>query len=272
VLAEHIRDLDHEDFAYERVVLMGHSMGGLICQGAICNLIESQMRTADGELVVARIAGLFLMATPQAGSLRSPNWAVPWSSDARILAPHSEYVKKIQVCLASRVQVSINEPASSNRFRIPTYALIATGDRWVDSFSSKLGLPRDQIKTIHGSHTSLVKPSTRAADGYRWLLNSLQQPILVARPNRDSPIRTIHSFTPDKPKTPSGNPLEQIIVRGSTQDVNAFVASLNQQIAEGGMQSPNQLYIDLVPDGWAGAGNGRLRDGEPSLDDDVHGV
>ena len=65
VFAAIIRDSD-----YKTVILVGHSMGGLLCMSAISYLVNSNQIGSP-----PRIGGLILMATPQIGSLRVPTSA-----------------------------------------------------------------------------------------------------------------------------------------------------------------------------------------------------
>src|SRR5262245_57251393 len=51
-----IRDISD----YQTIILIGHSMGGLLCMAAITYLINTNQRT-----VLSRVGGLMLMATPQ---------------------------------------------------------------------------------------------------------------------------------------------------------------------------------------------------------------
>ena len=50
-----------------------------------------------------RIAGLFLMATPEAGSLRVPPLIWRLSLDARVLRAHSPFVTEVNKRFADRV-------------------------------------------------------------------------------------------------------------------------------------------------------------------------
>ena len=93
------------------------------------------------------------MATPQAGSLRVPRIFRFMSKDARVLATHSTFVSTIQTRFADVVQTSDSTGLSAERFYVPTYAMVATNDKWVDEMSSRLGLPRDRIKISSGVRT-----------------------------------------------------------------------------------------------------------------------
>lgn len=189
VIERHVEELADlvRDLHYEKVVLVGHSMGGLLCQGTIRSLIDSRTSDLDGDLAVRKIAGLFLMATPQAGSLRVPRAFRLFSKDARVLAPHSPFVTGVQRRFADVVQTNGDQPVSRNKNYIPTFALVATNDKWVDEFSSQLGLPRDHIKTVRGLHGSLAKPRGRNDDGYLWLLPRLRS-VMKGSIRRDAGI------------------------------------------------------------------------------------
>lgn len=169
-LADTIRD-----GPYDRVVLLGHSMGGLLAKATIGELIDSQTRTWEGRLALERISGLFLLATPQAGSTRAPAWLTPFSRDARILKAHSSFITTITRRFNDRVVTTSPQTEPNSKVHIPTFAVLATEDRWVDEFSAGLNLSRDQTKTVRGSHTSLVKPPSRQDEMYQWLVHRLER-------------------------------------------------------------------------------------------------
>ncbi|KRD77263.1 alpha/beta fold hydrolase [Lysobacter sp. Root983] len=160
VLADLIRD---QLKAYKRIVLIGHSMGGLLCKATIHRLLETGEHDA-----LNRIAGLLLMATPQLGALRVPGWLGAFSLDARALRPHGELVRKINLSFENHI--ALDERVSTlRRTTIPTWAVEAVYDRWVDSLSAGIGLTSSRIKVVRGSHTSIVKPDDRDSDVYAWV-------------------------------------------------------------------------------------------------------
>jgi pimeloyl-ACP methyl ester carboxylesterase len=177
VLADDLRDGN-----YDRIVLIGHSMGGLLCKAVIKHLIDSRAG-ANGLLTIERVAGLFLIATPQAGSLRVPRFLANVSKDVKVLGAHSEFVKEINrrfndtLCLGSK-----NRLEATDKFVIPTYAVVATGDIWVDEFSSALNLPSDQIKHIWGSHGAIVKPESREDGFYSWIRHKIDDCFTASAP------------------------------------------------------------------------------------------
>ena len=81
VFADVVRD---QLASYANIVLIGHSMGGLLCKAVIHELVGRGDRNT-----LERIGGLMLMATPQLGSLRVPGFFGLLSYDARALKPHS---------------------------------------------------------------------------------------------------------------------------------------------------------------------------------------
>lgn len=174
VLAHSIRDA-----RYDRVVLVGHSLGGLVCKAAIKELIVSDSHSSDGFRAIDKVVGLVLFATPQAGSTRVPGWLTRYSKDARALRVHSEFVTEMVRCLQDRVVTQINWPHPTNRQRIPTFAIVPSADRWVDHFSAVIGIDNDQQKIVAGSHTSIVNPKSRSDDAYMWF--KLQVERCVAR-------------------------------------------------------------------------------------------
>lgn len=86
---------------YKGFVLVGHSMGGLLCQAAVVNMIEQ----GDLELV-SKVRGMLLLGVPQAGTL----WVSGltgllshFSSDARALKAHGPLVTHIQTVIRSEL-------------------------------------------------------------------------------------------------------------------------------------------------------------------------
>jgi hypothetical protein len=145
-------------------------MGGLLCKAVIKEFIDSQTCTPRGELAVGTVSGLFLLATPQAGSQRVPRFFAPLTADGRVLRAHSHFVTEINGRFADRVSTDIDGGIpKGRRICIPSYAALATGDIWVDVLSASMSLSRNQIKTVRGTHTSIVKIKSREEGIYSWL-------------------------------------------------------------------------------------------------------
>ncbi len=173
ILADTVRDLPS---TCQRVIIVAHSMGGLLAKAAIKSLIERHERGA-----LARIAGLVLMATPQAGSLRVPSFLAWFSRDAAALEAHGDLVTRITEAFTDRVS-QVPVPGDADRFVIPTWAVIAPADQWVDRLSAGLQIPSPRRKEVRGSHTSIVKPRDRTGSAYTFVRNALAECITEIPP------------------------------------------------------------------------------------------
>jgi len=152
---------------YRTIILVGHSMGGLLCKATICSLINKNDKPS-----LARIGGLFLMATPQLGSARVPNIFGFCSHDFWALRQHGELVSEINNTFEDHLYLDENINAFDKAI-IPTWAVVAASDLWVDPLSAGIGLVATRKKLVHGSHTTVVKPNTTDDDVYRWLCNKI---------------------------------------------------------------------------------------------------
>jgi pimeloyl-ACP methyl ester carboxylesterase len=158
ILANLLREL----IPYRYIVLVGHSLGGVLAKGAIAYLVTSNQKK-----VLRRITGLVLMASPQLGSLSLPRWLSWFSKDMRVLRPHSNYIKQINKIFQDNLKLKAS--ARVRPSNISTWAVIAGADLWVDELSSSIGLPGEQLFKVAGSHTSVVKPATKDSDAYGFV-------------------------------------------------------------------------------------------------------
>jgi len=198
VLADTLRDC----LGYHRVIMIGHSMGGLLCKAAVKELIDR-----NDASTLARLKGLFLLATPQAGSL----WAVPFlssmSKDLRALSPHGALIERVNRTFTDHVTDKSDDPG---KIYLPVFAIAASEDAWVSILSSGLSIPSAHRKVVRGSHTRIVKPSSRDDDVYQWVLARVRR-LASSTENPDSPrtsagAETLASSALDIPRfvTPFG--------------------------------------------------------------------
>lgn len=162
IFASDLRD----DQIYESIFLIGHSMGGLLCKAVAKHLIDSNQLT-----VLGRVAGMILMAVPQAGSQLVRPSMQRLSSDFRALKPHGKFVAQLNQTFLDHV--SVGSQPEDGKLHIPTWAVKAGSDLAVDRLSSGLNLPSSRIKPVHGSHTSFVKPQTKDEPGYEYVRDRL---------------------------------------------------------------------------------------------------
>jgi tetratricopeptide (TPR) repeat protein/pimeloyl-ACP methyl ester carboxylesterase len=166
VFADLIRDVG----PYQVLILVGHSMGGLLCEAAIASLVN----TAQGQ-TLQKVGGMILMASPQTGSQRVPSILSFFSKDAYALRPHGDFVTALQRTLTDWVSLSEVEGPSPKRYQVPTWAILGSSDFWVDQLSADIGLPSAQTKRIRGSHTQIVKPPDKQHDGYEFVCGCIRK-------------------------------------------------------------------------------------------------
>jgi pimeloyl-ACP methyl ester carboxylesterase len=178
VLAGELQDLD----GYECVFLMGHSMGGLLCQSAVVHLLKYNLLAP-----LAHIAALFLAATPQTGSQRAP--ALSWLNDFVVLKAHSKFVTDLRTFMQNRINVDegVIDPG---KYLLPTYAIVSASDLWVDFLSGALGLTEERLRRLHGTHTQIVKPENKQQHGYTFIAARIQQHMQL----RSVPPSGMHDF------------------------------------------------------------------------------
>jgi pimeloyl-ACP methyl ester carboxylesterase len=164
VFADVIRDQLKQ---YQNIVLIGHSMGGLLCKALIQRLVE-----VGGRNALSRIGGLILMATPQLGSLRVPGFLSGLTSDGRALKAHGDLVTKINTTFEDHIALD-EQVFTLRKYTIPTWAVEGISDLWVDPLSSGIGLASSRRKVVRGSHTSIVKPADKNAAAYDWVKERL---------------------------------------------------------------------------------------------------
>ncbi len=166
ILADTIDALEHE-----RVVLVGHSLGGVLLKCAVRSMLDG-----NKERALAKLRAILLLATPQAGS----HWLLRWipfvGQDLGVLRTHNPLITEVNEALASH----ISHEDAENRRTIRTWALVAGHDFWVDRLSACLAMPRDQTRTIPGSHKAIVKPKSKSADGYAQVLSWIEDALSVA--------------------------------------------------------------------------------------------
>lgn len=152
---------------YKTIILVGHSMGGLLCKAVIAHLIDTARDT------LKRIGGLFLLASPQLGSLRMPKFLSLFSSDAKALEPHGSFITAINDKFEDNLYLDEKIQAVDKTI-IPTWGVRGTSDEWVDALSAGIGLSSMREKVIRGSHTDVVKPKSKTADPYPWVKERIE--------------------------------------------------------------------------------------------------
>lgn len=151
---------------YKRIILVGHSLGGILNLGAIEYLLRTEPKVID------RIKALFLMATPQLGSTSVPWITRLFSKDARALYPHNGYLNDIHEAFANHINPFADRSMikdNTNVRQLPIFVVTADRDAVVDKLSAGAWIPATQKNHTRGTHTSIVKPEHKGADAYQWV-------------------------------------------------------------------------------------------------------
>ncbi len=155
---------------YRRIILIGHSLGGIMHMGAIEYLLRTEEEALDN------IKALFLMATPQLGSARVPWLSRVLSKDARALYPYNAYLNNIHEAFANHINPFAKRTMTKSgkpMRQIPIFVVTADRDVLVDKLSAGSWIPTRQKNHSRGSHTSIVKPKRKSSDAYRWVRNRI---------------------------------------------------------------------------------------------------
>jgi tetratricopeptide (TPR) repeat protein/pimeloyl-ACP methyl ester carboxylesterase len=226
VLADRLRQVAED---YRAIILAGHSAGGVLASSVICELIDR----INEQSTLKKIRGIFLFATPQAGSL----WAL-WplrllTEYTRVLGPHSRPLRRIQQLFRERV-VADQAKLGEGQFVIPIFAVVAAEDLWVDEFSSSLGVPRNRICHVRTSHTGCVKPHTREDDAYKWVCGKIAE-LLERVPVNLAPISASFDNKPLTDYAVSSSLLRMQRFFGRTAELKRIRTFLTQESSAWGV-------------------------------------
>jgi pimeloyl-ACP methyl ester carboxylesterase len=167
VLACALREL----WFYRSITIVAHSMGGILSKATVAELLNIQ-----DSRTLQRVRGLILMACPQLGSLRVPRILRFLSRDGRALLPHNRTIQRIDQVFSSRLAVD-QTADPQDRHCLPTFAIIAAEDFWVDALSAGIGIPERQKHTVRAEHSTIVRPEDKNVDSYAFLRNCLDTSI-----------------------------------------------------------------------------------------------
>ncbi|MDD2760812.1 MAG: alpha/beta fold hydrolase, partial [Methylomonas sp.] len=194
VLADTIKTLIRNN-TYDFVVLIGHSLGGLLCKGAVSCLFNSQRRNFP-------VSDIVMMATPQLGSLRVPGFLRWLTTDARVLRAHSDFIEKLVIDFQTKFHCTIDPPLD-DKVHLRIWSVVAAADFWVDPLSAGIGVMESQKLTVSGGHTEIVKPDDKNSDAYIFVHSCLKEalkprPVLFrtenCRPTEYSELSDLHDF------------------------------------------------------------------------------
>jgi pimeloyl-ACP methyl ester carboxylesterase len=157
VLADTIETYVLKQFGYESVVLVGHSMGGLVSKLAVKHLIEH----ARPDLR-RRIHSVFTYGTPHYGSDRASVLGALFSSDVAFLRGSSKPIEQLAQFWNSKIGTEEEQVAVHER------AVVSAGDVLVTKLSAAGGLPESHILSFPAKHTRLHRPADERDPRITW--------------------------------------------------------------------------------------------------------
>jgi pimeloyl-ACP methyl ester carboxylesterase len=177
VLAEELKLLAAR---YDSVVLVGHSLGGLLCQSALNTLADAKATEA-----LRRIPALFAFAVPFLGSVRVSVLSMLLSSDARALRVHGKDIERICTSFQRNFRNKMHSDLRK-KDRIATFALLGQEDFWVDPMSAAGFVPIGQRGEFGKTHTSIIRPTDATDTAFTWFAQRLQDVVTaVTTPKMD---------------------------------------------------------------------------------------
>jgi triacylglycerol esterase/lipase EstA (alpha/beta hydrolase family) len=156
---------------YPSIVLLGHSMGGLLCKGAVAHLASTNQTDA-----IDKISGIFFLASPQLGSTKVLSLLSWMTKDTRVLKVHSQYLTTIEQVFREHIHCGLSISLDDKR-HIPCWALVG-------ALSAGIGLGVKQKLTLGKDHWDIVKPDNKDDEGYRFVNSAIQRAIVKGERQR----------------------------------------------------------------------------------------
>ncbi len=135
----------------ERIVLVGHSMGGLVIQWF---LLEELLAKRDTHL--SRIAEVVLLGTPSAG-LQKARWVRHFNTQVRNMATDSDFIRTLRAHWSDAMEQRLTDPTDKTvSFRLTTIA--GDKDSFVPQDSALAPFRYADKHVVPGDHRSMTKP------------------------------------------------------------------------------------------------------------------
>jgi pimeloyl-ACP methyl ester carboxylesterase len=145
----------------DRIMLVGHSMGGLAVQTFILEELVKKSAT-----FLSRTTEVILCGTPSAG-LTKADWGAFFKNQISDMAAHGAFVGKLRASWKLLVDDERTNANALAGFRLTPIAGIS--DQFVPQESSLDPFPLDDHFVVPGDHTEMVKPRARTDDIYRHI-------------------------------------------------------------------------------------------------------
>jgi len=214
---------------YHHILLVGHSMGGLVARFAAEEYFDLQRLRAASS--VLPLAGLLVVASPIGGALR---FGLPFP-DLRFLSKRNPRLKQGAQFRARHLDIELRECPGLDKWSFPIFSLSATMDRWVSRLNSGMGVPAHQREIIGGSHTEVVKPPSREHKSVQYLLRVVDN-ILAMRASSGPPAGMDPSFQP-------GVLITELLDESDATWVKAYQTAMNAVEAQSSVVVRDARYM-----------------------------
>jgi pimeloyl-ACP methyl ester carboxylesterase len=159
---------------YERLVILAHSMGGLVAQRALL----------DDPVLRAKVVHLFLFGTPSAGLIKAAlvKW---WNRQLANMAYGGGYIQKLRQDWETRLQ-----GAPPFCFHV----VAGSKDQFVPPYSSLEPFPERFHRFIPGNHLEMVRAMTADHAAVSLVTTSLKRDCLHQRLDGEPLPADLHTF------------------------------------------------------------------------------
>jgi pimeloyl-ACP methyl ester carboxylesterase len=164
-------ELDHRAGGYQRLVLVGHSMGGLIIQAFILGeILNRRPQHLD------RLTEVVLMGTPS-GGLKQAQWGSFLKNQIADMSAAGEFIQDLRSQWKQLIDDQRPNLKRAANFRLSLVA--GMKDTFVPQSSSLDPFPLDDKEVVPGNHTEMVKPISSADLVYLVLKQRLSRGTLT---------------------------------------------------------------------------------------------
>jgi pimeloyl-ACP methyl ester carboxylesterase len=162
----------------ERLVLVGHSMGGLVIQSF---LLEELLAGRGKHL--QRVTEVVLLGTPSAG-MEKARWLGLLTSQVSNMATNSQFIQTLRKHWTDEMERRLVDPNDRTvSFRLTS--VVGDKDAFVPPQSALSPFPYAEQLVVPGDHRSMTKPVTQEALLVRLLRNIATRPSLTVRERLD---------------------------------------------------------------------------------------
>lgn len=203
---------------YVDLVLVGHSMGGLVIRQAILHALKNPKKHAD---LLEKIRQVILFASPSNGVDLVELFKV--HAQARELDMSSEFMTALTKEWAEQVYTGDPDQAPEGKAVYPVTAVVGLQDAAVTEESAKSFYTN--VETVPGSHTTMCKPSSEQDKSFsivrQKLFEASPAPLVVGKKDITNRMRKI---VRDARKT--------LFITGSRAQNAAYLKEIETRLAQ----------------------------------------